>query len=367
VPDEQTLSPTADAQAGAAVAQPPQPASDASSPFNHREAWSLSKAFEGSTIPVGEDDDTPAVSSGSESESAAPAKAEAQDAKSAKDTSSEGAKASDAPESGEGSDSSGDPDTPLSRREQERLKHEQKIADLEAKVKSFEAPDYRETLRAEILAEEAQKATSSQTAQQARADAERFEQACRMGDNDARLSEIVPGTNLTLYAWREEQKDLRDKYPEAERALRADAERYAGQVAAAERERAEREIAAGWDRIKSDMGDQIAASANLHGVDKEAFKAPGVTWKDMAEQIHAAGAAWKEAELAGRVEKAEAEAASLRQQLKDGNSEGLGSRRAPPVAGRSAGAAPNGKGFDPDTNWRGNLAAAFDWNTNGPS
>lgn len=355
-PDDQSPSSTADAAAGVAVATPPKSASE-STPFNHRAEWSISKAFEGSAIPVGVDDADADVSNGSNGDSAPPTKAEAQDTKPAQEApTSEGVTGSDAPESGEGADS---PDKSLSRREQARLDDAQKIAELDAEVKRLSSAEYREQVRAEVLADQ-QRQASETVDEDFLGNQERFERL------KAARYDYLP---MEDREWLDLREERRETYSPVERHFRSIYERKLAEATSTTTTQAKAQsdtaIAEGWDRIKADMGSQIEASSKLPGVDKAAFKQSGVTWQTMAEQIHAAGAAWKEAELAERVEKAEAEAATLRQQLKDGSAEGLGSRRAPPVAGRSAGASTNGKAFDPDTHWRGNLAAAFGWDANG--
>ena len=313
--------------------------------------------FLDSDIPTG--DEPTGVLSGDDGQPEPKAAAPADDAKPAP-APAESVKASDAPGPGEGSDPSETPET-LSRRQQIAADKDAKIAALEAQVKGFD----RETLRAEILAEESQKSTLGQDAEQARKDAELFDRALRMPLTDPRLLELVPGTDLTLDQWRAKQINLRAEYPAAERAIRADADRVIAESRQQAQSWAEQTVAQHVRDRDETMRTQIDASTELHGVDKAAFIQDGVTWKEMAEHIHAAGAAWKEAELSERVTKAEAEADRLRKEVEGLRGNAAGDRRVPAVVGRSAGAAPSNNGFDPSQSWQENLAGAFDFGTNG--
>jgi hypothetical protein len=307
--------------------------------------------------------DEPADVSNGSTEPPAPASASAPDDEPAPAT-TEGVSASDAPAPGEGTEppaaaTEQPADRPPSRREQERLDHEQEIAALKAKVSEYEAPDYRDRVRQEVLAEQARAATSDQEIATARADAERF----------ARLN-ATPDAELSGedYQWREERKELIRRYPEAETAIRAEAERFIQEQLAA----AKRTVDQGWSGIQTDIVAQIQASEKLPNVDKSAFQAPGVTWQQMAEQIHAAGAAWKDGQLAETVTKAEArataaEAESARVAKENGElrAQIAGDRRAPAVIGRTAGAESGVDVFDPSQGWRGNLHAALTANGTG--
>lgn len=345
MPDDQTPSPAADAAGSPQAASSSQSAPATS--LSPSAMFNFGDIFEDSDIPDGADD-AAAVLSGDASQPT-DAAATASDAKPAPSSTDEGVSAADAPESGKESDTPAN----LSRRQREAAEKDAEIARLKAIAEANDPVKLREQLREEILAEQAQKANIDQETVQARQDAERYNRliavpAAQLSDED--------------WAWVENQKALRASAPAAERAIRADAERYLAEQQQALQQQAEQAVAAGWDQIRNDITAQIDASTALPNVDKAAFKAPGVTWQQMAETIHAAGAAWKEAALTERVTTAEAETARLKQENADLQARLLSGRRVPANVGRTAGAAPSANGFDVSRGWRGNLADVFDTN-----
>lgn len=338
-PADLTSPPAAETAAPQTTAPAPQPA-----PAELLSQW---RSF------LDEDDDTdtrdsPAVvSNGTAEPASTTADVEAQDAESAR----EGVSASEAPAPEE--EPGAPADTPPSRREQERLAHEKAIADLQAKVARYESPEGRQQLRDEILAEQAQQATTDQEIAQARADAERYARLLATPTNDLSNED---------FNWREEQTELRAKYPKARTAIMADAERYIQERVA----HADRAVKDGWAGIQADLTRQIEASERLPGVDKQALQAPGTNWQQMAEQIHAAGATWKEGQLTETVTKAEeratkAEAAAALSAKENEDLRAEMARRTPgaAVVGRTAGAAQGTPLYDPSKGWQGNLLDAF--------
>lgn len=363
MPDDPTPSPAADATAGATAVAPPQPAP---APFNHRSEWSLSNVF-----GDGGEADAPngtGVSNGEGATPPAPVEASAPDDKPAPEP-SEGVKASDAP--GPGSEppaQSADPAGPLSRRQQEAARKDARIAALEAQVAERESPTYREQVRQELLAEQ-QRASAEAIDEDFLGNEDQFQAALRIPDNDPRLNQLAPDGKSTLYDWREERKERRERYSPVERHFQAIYDRKLAEATAQANDRSTGALAEAWQIVKADLGEQIAASAKIPGVDPSAFQQEGATWQTMAEHIsevrYAAGAADKEAELAERLTKAETEVTRLTKLNEDANADRLRDTRTVGVVGRTAGAAPHEPVFDHTRSWQENLNAAFATNGTG--
>jgi hypothetical protein len=351
VPDDQEQG---SAVAAAAAAQPattpsqPAPA-EPSGPIRFNFEDALSELG----IADGPDDSAGVSNEGTPAEPPV-ATAATPDAKPAPAT-AEGVKAIDAPAPDPAPDDQ--PKTP-SRREAERLEHEAEIARLKSELET--APiRLRDQLRAEIAAEEAQRAAAAVDEDFLGNDAV-YEAALRIPINDPRLSELSPDGVSTLNEWREERIERRAKYAPVERHFRTAYERRAADLDT-------RAVDDAWTTVKSDIGTQIAASAQLPGVDAQALQAQGAGWKEYAEHIHAAGAAWKEAALNDRVtqaearaEKAEAEAERARGEVDSLRSQAAENGRAPAVVGRSASTPTRVNTVDPNRSWHANFDDALD-------
>lgn len=258
----------------------------------------------------------------------------------------------------------GTDDKKPSRREQARTANEARIAELEAAVEAEKQAredaikQARDEARAEAERERAEAAEREQQESLSRKhleDVERFQRLMRLPDAD--LSDDD-------YRWREEQKQLLAKYPEAERFHMA----LAQESVKTEREALEKDRIAFWDGVR----DQLGAAAKLPHVDPKALLAnaetPLDTWDKMAGYYHAAGAAWKDAEYAPKLSAAEEKIAHLEDEIKDlkvVGPRGLGSGRAPVTGGRSAASERDTSSFDPDRGWRQNLSAALSAPSNG--
>lgn len=154
-------------------------------------------------------------------------------------------------------------------------------------------------------------AVSTQTVDQQRQDAETFEASLRMSDSDPRLYEEAPNDpeGRTLYQWREDRKDLISRYPDAEQAIKAEAD----------------------FKATSKLREQITASAQREGVDPARWKAQGVTWDSMAKDLADA----REAKVRAEVQPALDELAQLRRDIQQYTPQALGAQRSPVAAGRS--------------------------------
>lgn len=168
-----------------------------------------------------------------------------------------------------------------------------------------------------------QQATAAM-AEQYRQEAELFDAATRMPDTDPRLTELVPNDpqGRSLYQWREDRKELIARYPEAEAALRADADQRAS---ALDEER------------KSLMRQQIEGVAHREGVDASRWKGRAdLTWDAIANDLLAA----REARVRAEVQPQLDELAALRLEVQQLRPQALGAQRAPVAAGRSSSGVP---------------------------
>lgn len=198
----------------------------------------------------------------------------------------------------------------------------------EQKLAEVDPVKLREQIRAEIEAEQTQKATQQATAamsEQAQREAEWFEFANRLPDTDPRLSELMPNDpeGRTVYQWREDRKELIAKYPEADAALRADADRRALMAD---------------EQRKAAMRDQIEGLARREGVDSKRWRdlGQGLTWEVMASDLLDAREARVRAELKPKLDRL----AELERDMQQYRPQALGATREPLGAGRSSSAAP---------------------------
>lgn len=353
-PDDQTQGPAA----GAASARPADPSPQpAASPTPLSSMWRWEDVFADSDLPKGEDE-SDAVSNGAADRPAAETPAAATDAKPAPE-SPEGVSAPDsAPEPDPASDPS--TDKPLSRRQQEAAEKQAEIDRLKGELAERDKPEtiaaLREQWQRDYEAEQTRKAAAAVD--------EDF-----LGNQD-RFETLKARSYLDLTAdereWLDVREQRRAEYAPVERHYREIYDRKAEQAGRIADERANTTVRDGWARIRQDMVDGIAASEQLPEVDASAFRREGITWKEMAEQIHAAGAAWKERQLNDRVTAAEEEASTLRKQLEEIRNEDARSARLPAVVGRSSASA-NGRSdaMDPSRSWRNDFADIFGTNGTG--
>ncbi len=187
---------------------------------------------------------------------------------------------------------------------------EERVAELERQLAERDP----EKIREQIRNEDAQQAISSRAAEEATL----YEEACRMLDTDARLSEPVPGDpdGRNLYQWREDRKELIARYPQAEEAIRSDVERR---------------FQAQWNGVLAAQRADITSVATEYGIDQESWKRPGTTWASMTRDA----VAHATAPLQDRI-------AALERELHNARTSGFGAARAPEAPGRSsAGARPS--------------------------
>lgn len=250
-----------------------------------------------------------------------------------------------------------------SRRQTAEEANKARIAELEAAVAARDAAveaartEERERIQRESQEADTRRAQESLSAQQ-QAEAALFEQACRMSDADPRLNEAAPdGSNRTLYQWREDRKELISQYPQAEAAIRAEVERsVADKLVEADRLQA---------KFWSDVEKRLKEAENLPHVNPADLKTnaenPLSTWDKVFGYYHAAGAAWKEAELSPQIAERDEKIAQLEDEVRDLKAvgpRGLVASRAPVSGGRSV-TAGDQTTFDPSRPARENLAAAL--------
>lgn len=374
MPDDPTQEqPTAEPAAGqaSAAAPSPEPASRQPSPLR---PFSLARAIGADPVAPASDGDPPA---------AEPAPASSTDDKPAPPK-KEASKPSE-PATAEQPSETPQP----SRRAQREHENVTRIRELEAEIATLKTatpadPDAEreaaiaaavEQARADERARierEREAATTRETqealARRSREDAERFEAACRMPDSDPRLGETVPGTDQTLYEWREAQKERLVHYPEVERHYQAVAEQRIEQARAQDRA----ELSALQDKFWADVAKELDGVVGLPGVDKTAL-GKAASFAERERLIHAGGAASRDAEVAALTEKLDKATQTIAQQeddirdLKLGGPRGLAARRSPVEGGRSGAAETGPRAFDETRGWRQNLTAALTAPSNGAS
>jgi hypothetical protein len=251
----------------------------------------------------------------------------------------------------------GTPPTKLSRRQQAAEESRQRIQQLEA-----ERDQAREQGRAEareaLAREQAERQAQEQQASVSRAhlaDVERLQRLLRTPDGQLTAED---------YAWREDQKELLARYPDAERHFAAERDH----AITVERQRQAAERTAFLDGIVA----QLRASEALPGVSHDDLKADAPTpldsWDKMAAYFHAAGASSTASELQPKLDQAletiERQAAEIKD-LRLVGPRGLGAARAPVSGGTSAGTENGSSSFDPRRSARDNLAAALAQGSNG--
>ncbi len=266
-----------------------------------------------------------------------------------------GSKPSDADEPpGDGEDEEADAGKSEggSRRARAREANLKRIADLESEVSRLKSetadPEADRQASIDAAVQEARRAWEDE--QQRRA-ADSLSEADRKAalerEERYRTLRDRPTSSLSAdeYEFVEAERERREKYPELQRHYETvlEAERT-GLTQAAEQELA-RQQAAFWDSVKADL----ATAKTLPGVDLDAVKA-AETFAARDALLHAAGAAWKEAEvraeLEPKVDDLQAKLDDLQAKYDEADAEiselklvgprGLGARRAPLAGGRSA-------------------------------
>lgn len=265
----------------------------------------------------------------------------------------------------------GSDDPKPSRREAGREANLKRIAELEAEVTSLRDatpadPDAdreaaiaaarqqaREEARAEI---ERERTTAEATREREAIEAQEREEVDRY---ERLIRQPVGNLSDEDFRWLEDRKGLLQAFPQADRHHRIAAEK----LVAAEREAFERDKAAWYEGTRTDLSE----AKDIPGVDFDAVRA-APTFAARDRLLHAAGAAWKEAELAPQIATRDEKIADLEEQIRDlrlVGPRGLGSARAPVTGGRSAGSEAAAPVFDESRNWRHNLAAALGTSHNG--
>jgi hypothetical protein len=296
-----------------------------------------------------------------------PAKdANAKDGESAAGAASKPSESDAAPGEGEKPTAETSPTGP-SRRGEGREANLARIAELEAEVTQLRAdtpadPEADRQAAIEAAVAQARQTWEDEQARKAAdkaSGAEREAILAREQRYRALRDKPLSTLNAEDYQFVEEERERRERYPDVQRHFETvlEAER-AGMFDAASQQ-LQRDRDAFWADVRADL----ATVTTLPGVEVDAVKA-AKTFHDRDALVHAAGAAWKEAEiraelqpkldaLTAKLEKAEAE----NRDLKLTGPRGLGAARAPLNGGRSSsGEAP--AIFDPSRPARDNLRAA---------
>lgn len=237
------------------------------------------------------------------------------------------------------------PAATLSRRESERVAHEQRISQLEADVKTAEARG-RQAIIDEQRADEERQRVEALTTEE-RADYDKYQRLL-----------VTPRVDMTPEEsdWLEERKWLvsHPVYQSVERHLRA----KIGTELAQERETFNTQTVAFWDAVTNELDK----TTGLEGVDTSKWSEKGHTWGPMAQDIYdgalALGASKKEAEMTARVEAAEAQAEVYRKEAEQLRRSGASGARAPRITGLPAGGPTEPEGFNPHRSWRQQLSEA---------
>lgn len=351
MPDADTQTPAATAVVDPPATSPPESTAPAPSP-QVGSPTSFDAIFAQALAGIPKDDPTDTALSG-ETTPADTAPAAAKDAKSAPSDDA-GVKAAEET-SGEGEEAPPEPGKPLSRRQQIAADKDAEIARLSALVAERDPEtiktSLREQVRAELEAETTRKANEA-------VDEDYL-------GNQERFERLKAQPYLSLPAddqnWLDEKEDRRQHHAPVERHIRSIYE----QRLAAARANDQTSVSGLKNEVMATVGSQISDMASLPGVDSSDWKTPGRTFADYGRALYdggkATGAAEKETELTGRVQKAETEAARLKKDNEDLRLQIMGATPAPMVAGRSASGTPGRPQADPSGSWQDNLGAAFGW------
>lgn len=223
------------------------------------------------------------------------------------------------------------PAKPLSRREQERQAHQERISALEAEnarlatEREADLQRARDEARASYEADRTRQQTEAEQraiAAQETADVERYE---RLRD--------LPSSEMSAedWNWVEERKETLKKFPTVEAHHRTQATRFVDSKLA----ELNQKQGAFWIDVKSQMAD----AATRNGLDPKDWEKPGVTWNAIGLAIEQATEARVTervtASLKGEVDAARAEVLKVRKELQDANDQLLSLTKAPRSAGRS--------------------------------
>lgn len=354
MPDLDTQTPAATAVADPPAVASPESTAPAASP-QVGSPTSFDAIFAQALAGIPKDDPTDAALGGT-TPPADTTPATAQDAKSASEPPAERVSASETPgESAAGAEPSPEDAEASSRRKQIGADKDAEIArlraDLAARDPETLKASLREQVRAEYEAEQTRKATEA-VDEDYLGNQERYERLLTVPDAEISADD---------YQWREERKERRRVHAPVERHLRSV---YEGRLSAA-RASDQTTVSGRLDEVMSRVGEQIGDMATLPGVDSSSWKTPGKTFADYGRSLYdggkATGAAEKETELTGRVQKAESEAARLLKDNQDLRLQIMGATPAPMVAGRSAPGTPGRPQANPAGSWEDNLGAAFNW------
>jgi len=192
-----------------------------------------------------------------------------------------------------------------------------RIAELEQQLAARDPA----TIRQQVLDELAQQATSQADAEQAKQDAARYLRLRDLPDGHPELSE---GDN---WAWLQEQKELRAKFPAAEKAIRT---QYEAQLETETARLTQREAGI-WDDIRG----QLRRAGQKAGVDFEQYKGQP-SFEAMGSYLYDAGVRSRDAEIDALTRERDELRAERDQQLRYSGPRGLAATRTPPTAGRSS-------------------------------
>jgi hypothetical protein len=195
----------------------------------------------------------------------------------------------------------------------------ERIAELERQLAERDP----ETIRQQVLAEQQQQAQQAAIDQKAVQDAERFQTLLQTPDH------VISAED---YAWREEQKELIQRYPEVRDFLAAQAER----TVQARLTDAEQKQAAFWNDLRGQMG----RLASRKGVDQPTYAKLG-TFEAMGDHLYTAGAKSRDPEVEALQRDLREARAELERHAPFNGARGPGSGRAPVPAGRSGNGAPD--------------------------
>ena len=175
----------------------------------------------------------------------------------------------------------------------------------------------REEIRSEILAEQAQAADTAKLGaleQTRAADVAKYRRLIETPDDE--LWRDAPDD----YQWREEFKARLRAYPEVEQLHKT---------------LAEQEITTRWDRIRSDISQQMARLSAKPGVDAEAYRRLP-DFGQMGDHLYEAGGRARQPEIDQR----DTRIAALERELHAVRTSSLGAARAPVDPGRSSAGRP---------------------------
>ena len=180
-----------------------------------------------------------------------------------------------------------------------------------------------EKIRQQVLAELSQQQAQEAVEQKAVKDAERFQKLLSTPDHLLSAED---------YQWREEQKELIEKFPDVRDFVYAQADQ---QIKAATVDLDQKQQAF-WSDLKGQMG----RLASLKGVDAQAYARLG-RFDQMGRHLYDAGARSRDDEVADLQRQLREKDAELERHAPLNGARGFGSGRAPVAAGRSGSGLPS--------------------------